>query len=229
MSLALLTLLTTLVDGLVVGTATYRERIALPPDAVFVAVLERDLRGSRQVVTEVRRTLGGKQVPLDFSLPYSVEPSPTARYEVRAEIRGKDGVLFLTPEPRPVRLGTKDRISLMLVRASTSVVGVTWTLTWLEGKTVSASQGSPTLTLADDGTLRGFGGVNQFGGTYHWAAPQIQIDPGATTLMAGPPEAMETEAAYLRMLPLANRMGLFRGNLVLRRGDKELARFTKRS
>ena len=82
------------------GTLTYRERIALPPNAVCTVRLEDRSRA------DVPATLIAEQViepcgpvPVPFSLPYNpaaIDPSGT--YGVRAEIRAGEELLFATTD-----------------------------------------------------------------------------------------------------------------------------------
>ena len=85
--------------GKVTGSATYRERIALPPDAVFEAVLEdvslADAPARR--IGQVRiQSLDA--VPVQFEIPYDPgRIEPRLSYSVRATIR-VDGRLWATTD-----------------------------------------------------------------------------------------------------------------------------------
>ena len=85
----LLVLLTALpVAGAVKGTATYRERIALTPDAVFEATLEDVSKADApgMVVGSVRIDKPG-QVPIRFEIPFDPARIDQSRsYSVRARI-----------------------------------------------------------------------------------------------------------------------------------------------
>jgi len=83
------------------GTASYRERIALPPDAVFEATLEdvskADARA--EVIGRARIERPGNP-PIAFEIPYDASKiSPRGRYAVRARIVVGSRVLF-TPVAR---------------------------------------------------------------------------------------------------------------------------------
>ena len=73
----------------ITGTVTYRERIALPPDATVRVRLddttEPELPG--KLVAETTIATNGKQVPIPFELAYRTgDIQPGHRYAVRATI-----------------------------------------------------------------------------------------------------------------------------------------------
>jgi uncharacterized lipoprotein YbaY len=93
--------------GTLSGTASYRERIALPPDAVFEAVLI-----DAAIADAPARELGrvrlqpAGQPPFRFSIPYrDSDVWPGGRYTVRATVRQGDRLLFTTDTFTPVLTG----------------------------------------------------------------------------------------------------------------------------
>lgn len=86
-------------ETMVTGTVAYRERMALPPDAV-VEVRLSDV--SRQdvaapVIAETTILPEGRQVPIPFELHYDpgkIEPNRT--YALRATIRSAGRMMFTT-------------------------------------------------------------------------------------------------------------------------------------
>lgn len=86
-------------SGQVKGTATYRERIAMPPDAVFEATLEdvskADARA--EVMGQARIERPGNP-PIRFEITYDpVQIISSHRYAVRARIL-VGGKLFFTTD-----------------------------------------------------------------------------------------------------------------------------------
>lgn len=82
----------------ILGELTYRQRIALPPDAsATVALLELAKGGDNtetSVVTEVQLS-DFKQVPIAFSLTYPSDAIlPDSTYRLRAQIHDKQGKLL---------------------------------------------------------------------------------------------------------------------------------------
>lgn len=64
--------------------------------------------------------------------------------------------------------------------------------------------------------VSGFAGVNRYMGSYETASDgTIKFGPLATTKMAGTPEAMAAEAAYLRALEAANHYSADKSELTL--------------
>lgn len=211
----------------IVGTVTYRERIALPANArLVVQVQHKDT-----LVSEVTMALAGQQVPIAFVAPYTDARVPRGQtVNLIAMIKVDDEVWFQTPRATNVNPLTRQRVALSLVRSRQSSIKLwdqTWVVRELEGKRVPFGERRPTLRFSKaDGTLQGFSGVNQFGGTFAFTAPSLQIDPGAMTMMAGSPERMQVETQLMRVLPTVNRAAIFEGELLLQRGEKVLLRLT---
>lgn len=103
------------------GTAFYRERIALPPSAVFVATLEDVSRADApaEVLGRVEVAPAG-QVPIAFAIPYDpARIDPRFTYAVRATIRVDGRLRFTTTTVHPVLTrGHGDRVELLLQRVA---------------------------------------------------------------------------------------------------------------
>ncbi|HEX7877942.1 MAG TPA: YbaY family lipoprotein [Candidatus Eisenbacteria bacterium] len=89
----------------IVGTVTYREKVALPPEATLVVRLEDVSRADApaMLLAESRERANGRQVPIPFSLPYDpgrIEPGHT--YALRATISDEDELRFTTTTVTPV-------------------------------------------------------------------------------------------------------------------------------
>jgi len=104
--------------GSLSGTAAYRERIALPPDAVFEALLI-----DTAIADAPARELGrvrlqpAGQPPFRFTIPYrDADLTPAGRYAVRATVRHGKRLLFTTDTFTPVLNGGPSQpLSLKLV------------------------------------------------------------------------------------------------------------------
>jgi len=105
----------------VTGTAIYRERMALPPSAVFEATLEDISRADApaHVVSRIQRGHPGNP-PIKFDIPYDpVEIDPSHSYSVRAKITSENQLLFNTTQNYPVLTrGNQNAVTLMLLRSS---------------------------------------------------------------------------------------------------------------
>ena len=108
--------------GTLQGTALFRERIALPPDAVFEAVLEEVSRADApgRVLGRARLDPAGNP-PFHFEIPYDdAAVRPGRHYAVRASVTQQGRVWFTTPEGYPVLDGRSSPLSLLLVAATAS-------------------------------------------------------------------------------------------------------------
>lgn len=111
--------------GQITGTATFSERMALPPKAVFEAALEdvskADSRG--QVLLEIRIENPGNP-PIPFQIPY--DPSridASHRYAVQAQILVDGKLVFKTDQRYPVlTAGHGSQVSLLLRRVVSPAV-----------------------------------------------------------------------------------------------------------
>jgi putative lipoprotein len=106
----------------VTGTASYRERIALPQGAVLrVTLLDVSLVGVPERVLVEREWRPESQPPIPFAL--ELPPGEIARerrYALRAALRDADGrTLFATPVAVPVLThGAPDAVELWLQRSA---------------------------------------------------------------------------------------------------------------
>lgn len=108
--------------SLVTGTVAYRERIALPADAV-VDVWITDIGPgvvTQAILAEAAVPAAGRQVPLPFEV--HVDPArvqATRPYGLRAVITAGGQTLFETPQPVPVLTqGAPTTLTVMLTRVT---------------------------------------------------------------------------------------------------------------
>jgi uncharacterized lipoprotein YbaY len=105
----------------VVGTATYRERITLPPNAMFEATLEDVSRADAPstVLATSRIYPADELPPYRYSLSAARSDVPaTARVVVRARITVEGRLWFTTTEAYPVEVGRIGRQTIdVLLRA----------------------------------------------------------------------------------------------------------------
>jgi len=105
------------------GTATYRERMALPPGAVFEATLEDTSRADApsEVIghVEVERP---RNSPISFEISYeAAKIQESHSYTVRARITSGAQLMFTTAQNYPVLThGNGNNVTLMLQRVSGS-------------------------------------------------------------------------------------------------------------
>jgi putative lipoprotein len=108
-------------SGLLTGTVSYRERIAMPPDAVLVVEL-RDVSladAPANLLAEQKIKFQGRQVPVPFELTF--DPSkinPKHAYAVSGRILVGDQPRFVSNSPRPaLTRNSPTHVELVLVAA----------------------------------------------------------------------------------------------------------------
>lgn len=198
------------------GTVVHRERIALPPDAAMTVTLEDVSLADAPAVTLAQTTtaLNGRQVPLPFSLTYpSAAVKPGAVYALRARITQGDTLLFTTTDrnqvdpldPQPVELLVSQVPAANPPPAApdATLTETYWKLTEVQGRPVVVTDGAPEPSLVlhtQDNRVSGSGGVNRVMGGYTLNGGSLTFTQMASTMMAGPPEAMQQEQAILTAL-----------------------------
>ncbi|GAB6259965.1 YbaY family lipoprotein [Photobacterium sp. CCB-ST2H9] len=105
------------------GSLAYRERIALPDDALITVTLSDVslMDAPAEVISSQSYLAGGKQVPFSFTLQYmegEVKPAHTYAVSARIELNGK--LLFITDTANHVITdpAKTTKLDLMLVKVS---------------------------------------------------------------------------------------------------------------
>jgi heat shock protein HslJ len=104
-----------------------------------------------------------------------------------------------------------------------------WRLVELDGEPVEIGAGErePHLVLdLEESRVSGSGGANRIMGTFALAENELAFGPLATTMMAGPEEAMRRERAFLDALDRVTSYELEGRVLTLLAGESAVARFT---
>ena len=202
-------------SAVLTGTVVHRERIALPPDAVLTVTLEDVSLADAPAVTvgQTQIVLSGQQSPIPFSVLYprsAVRPEST--YAVRARITQGDTLLFTTTQSYPIDALNPAPVELLVnsVPATPTppvpnvpLTETYWKLVELDGNpvVVTAQMREPSLVLhTQDGRFSGSGGVNRLMGGYTLNGDALSFAEVASTMMAGPPEAMQQEQAIAAAL-----------------------------
>jgi putative lipoprotein len=227
-------------ESAVKGTATYRERMALPRDAVLEATLE-DVSGAdaaADVIGQTRVEDPGNP-PIRFEIRY--DPSridPSRRYAVRARIMVGGKPFFTTDQHYPVlTAGKGNEVKLLLRRAvasgaaTESLENTYWKLTHLGDAPVpvASRQAEPHLIINSVARrVGGSGGCNRLTGSYELKGDRLSLGPATTTLMACA-DGMETEEAFLEALGRVNGWRVAGKQLeLLDTSGRVLARFEAR-
>jgi uncharacterized lipoprotein YbaY/heat shock protein HslJ/uncharacterized lipoprotein NlpE involved in copper resistance len=103
--------------GTLSGTATIRERIALPPDAEFEVLLVDIARADAPATVLGRQRLApAGQPPFRFTIAYDDDAvTARGRYSLRATVRHQGQLLFTTDRITPVLTGSPGPIELVMV------------------------------------------------------------------------------------------------------------------
>jgi putative lipoprotein len=106
----------------VTGSVAYRERIALPPDAVLEVRLSDVSRQdvAAPVIAETTVMPAGRRIPIPFELRYDpVKIEPKRTYALRATISSAGRMMFTTTNSYPViTRGNPTKVNLMLERVA---------------------------------------------------------------------------------------------------------------
>ena len=227
------------------GIATYRERMALPPDAVFEATLE-DVSladAPSRVIGRVQLEKPGNP-PFHFSISY--DPAKIVAnhtYSVRARITEGGRLLFTTDQQHQVLTqGHGSDVAMMMMRrvsgaapsAGTAASAVPlrevyWKLVQLGDKPVAGidQQNAASLIFhTDQNRVTGSGGCNRLTGSYTADAHSLRFGGIASTQMACL-HGMETESAFFAALSKVRAWKIVEQQLELDDADgKALARFS---
>jgi putative lipoprotein len=235
--------------GTITGTAAYRQRMALPPDATLVLRLEdvsrMDAPATNLAVESINTD--GRQVPIPFGLKY--DPSlivPSHRYNIRATIASHGEMLFTTTSSNPViTQGAPSKVDLMLDQVTSASAapaanfspsnvtldGTYWKLTELAGKPPLKGIGNTEAHLilhANERSIAGSSGCNRIVGTYEMDGDSLHFQPAGMTMMACLPALMKQEQAFSHALQATRTYRIAGTQLEFLSGSKVEARFQAR-
>lgn len=204
------------------GTVAYRERMALPPNAlVEVKLVDVSLADAPSpVIAQTSIETRGRQPPIPFVLQYDAGAIvKRRRYALQARITVDGAPWFVTTTAHPVFSGRRNRADLLLQRASAASAAPApaavaqaapttpagrWLAESVEGRGV-IDRLQTTLEIAADGTVSGSGGCNRFGGKATIDGERIDLGRLFSTQMACPPAAMDQERRFLDALAKVKR------------------------
>ncbi len=217
---------------LVFGEVSYRQRIALSPDAVVHVYLRRiDAEHRISDLTVTRVPTAGKQVPIPFEVvSEGMKPEEGVRYVLQATIEEAGKVTWRTSGLRGLELDGSDAKQELMVIQTGGRKGYEekdWVLYELGGKpSVPAGTRIPGITFsAPQKAFSAFAGVNQMGGSYERSGHSLRFGATRSTMMAGPQPQMDQEAAFGRMLGQVDRAKAFGRALVFYSKGKAIAKF----
>lgn len=211
--------------GTVTGTATYRERIALPPEAEFEVLIQDVARaGAAATVIGRQRIVPAGQPPIRFAVPYEdSDVSPRGRYALRATVRHEGRLLFTTDTFTPVLAGSSEPVELVMTMVPAPRVaplrGTLWRLLAMEGPEVVLNEPPARpielQLLEDEPRLAASGGCNRLIGGFSLEGETIRFSQLASTQMACGPQLMELERRYAEALAKVRRWSIDKRSLML--------------
>jgi len=199
------------------GTATYRERIALPPGATFEATLEDVSRSDApgEIIGRTRTRID--QVPVDFAIRYDARRlRPRASFAVRATISERGRTLFTGWTSYRVNWrGRGNDVDVLMRRVrdrenpppppgggpAAGLLDSRWRAVEIGGRVVNVPERAREPWLELDSRAQratGSGGCNRFSGTFEVGRTRLTFGPLMSTKMAC--VSMETENAFFRAL-----------------------------
>lgn len=193
----------------VTGTVTYRERIAVPPEAVLRVQLVDVSRADAPSIPLSMRRYALTKVPFDFSLAY--DPSlieDRNRYAVEATVFMGERMIYRSAQVNSVLTrNAPDKVDIVVqkiaenpiqsIKQGTDFQNTVWTVIEVQGQAVMASK-PPTLTFGSAGQMSVFGGCNRFSGQATWTSDGLSFsDNMAGTMMACPEPVSALEQKVL--------------------------------
>ena len=204
------------------GTATYRERMALPAGAVFEATIE-DVSRADAPASEIAttRVASPGNPPIAFAIAYDqARIDSSHRYVVRAKILLDGKLLFASDVATPViTRGSPTTVSMMLRRvgggqtpptapgANLPLEATYWKAVELAGKPTPSQNPNREahLVFQAGGRVSGSDGCNRMIGSYEWKGDGITFGQMAGTQMACT-DAAEVERGFRDALKGASRL-----------------------
>ncbi|MDQ2634020.1 MAG: YbaY family lipoprotein [Pseudomonadota bacterium] len=195
----------------VTGEVTYRERIALPPNAVLtVRLLDVSLADAPETVVGEQKIDPAGQVPIAFEIKF--DPAviqPKVNYALQARITVDDRLMFINDERHPVDPAKPEPVEMVLkmVRQDAGATPATlFDTTWIAedingGGVIDNAQS--TFSVTADGKVTGSGACNRFFAEAEIKDDRITIGKAGASMMACPEAVMDQEQKFFAALEKA--------------------------
>ncbi|RWO26817.1 MAG: META domain-containing protein [Mesorhizobium sp.] len=218
------------------GEVMYRERIALPPNAVLsVPLADVSLAEATAAVIGERKVAPAGQVPIKFEISFDPQViRPHMTYALQARITVDDRLLFISDMRHQVDPLSDAPIMLKMVTsseqpASAPVVGQIWLIEYIDGIGVIAEP-QATFRIDEAGKAGGSGPCNVYFATAKVDGSTIAISDIGSTFKACAPETMAEEKALFEALAKAASYHVDAGKLIIvDKDDRVILRFNAAS
>jgi putative lipoprotein len=220
------------------GEVMYRERIALPPNAVLsVQLADVSLADAPAAIVGERTVAPSGQVPIKFEIsfdPKVIRPGMT--YVLQARITADDKLLFITDTRYQVDplSEAQQAIVLKMVAPSdspttASLFDQSWLVEYIDG-IGAVAQPRATFRVSEAGKAGGSGPCNAYFATAKVDGQAIAVSDIGSTYKACAPEVMAEEKALFEALAKAATFKVDGGKLtIVDKDDREVLRFNAAS
>ncbi len=216
------------------GEVIYRERIALPPDAVLTVQLsDVSLADAPSTTVAKQQVNPAGQVPIHFELKFDGSTiQPRATYALQARITADDRLLFISDQRHEVDPLKTEHATMMLKKvmqpveqAPESIFDTLWLAEDIEGRGVMDTAQS-TMQVKADGSVSGLGACNRYFGSASVNGSDISFSGIGATMMACAPALMDQERKLFEALRKASSFRFEQGKLFLVDAQgRDVARF----
>jgi putative lipoprotein len=214
------------------GEITYRERIALPPDAlVIVQLADVSLADAPAAIVAEQKITPTGQVPIPFELKFdSSAIQANNSYALQARITVDDKLLFINDVRHSVDPLKADAQTVLVRKVSggdtddASIYGQIWSLQFIDG--IGAVESKASFHVDDGGKVTGQAPCNRYFASATVKGAEITIGKPGATMMACEQRLMNQETAFFDALEKVASFKVENGRLVLKGSDgRELLRF----
>lgn len=215
------------------GEVTYRERMALPDNAVVsVELADVSLADAPAAVIGKQEISPSGQVPVHFEIKFDdsvIKPNMT--YALQARITVDNQLWFINDTRHEVDPRTTEAQTVLVKRvaqeSTDALHDIEWKLTFMDGFD-DLPENPATLTLGQDGRAHGKGPCNGYFAGVKIEGEAISFSQVGATQMACEQKRMEAEHAFFQALGKVASHATAEDKLVLSDTDgKELLHFTR--
>lgn len=218
------------------GEVVYRERIALPPNAVLsVQLADVSLADAPAAIIGEQKVSPAGQVPISFEIKFdSSVIRPRMTYALQARITVDNKLMFISDTRHQVDplIDAPQTILLKMVpqaSAEPAVFGQSWVVEYVDGIGAIADPRA-TLHISEAGKAGGSGPCNVYFATAKVDGQSIAISNIGSTFKACAPEVMAEEKAMFDALVKAASFRIDAGKLIIADKDsREILRFSAAS